>query len=85
MQLNFKTVSFGFCVETNEDKLKYCIVFYAKYFLFLNKCHTTIPSCDLFKVYLKKRIHIEKKISLMNDKLNSFELKWRDFITYLLL
>ena len=67
IQLNFKTVSFGFSEETNEDKLKNYIVFYAKYFVFLNKCHKTIPSCDL---YLKKQIQIEKELALMIDKLN---------------
>ena len=81
--LTFKSVSFGLCEETNEDKLKNFIIFYAKYFIFLNKCHKTIPSWNLFKEYLNKQIKIEKEIALMNDKLYTFELKWRQFITYL--
>ena len=80
MQLTFETVSFGFCENTNEDKLKNYILFYAKYYIFLNKCHKTIPSCEMFKPYLKQKINIEKELALMNDKLQKFELKWRQFI-----
>ena len=83
MQITYKTISFGWCEETFEDKLKNFIIFYAKYYIFLNKCHKTIPSCDLFKHYLGKQIKIEKEIALMNDKLYTFELKWRQFIAYL--
>ena len=83
IQANFQIVSFGFCQQSEEDKLKNYIIFYAKYFIFLSKCHKTIPKCDNFKSYLRKRIEIEKEIALMNDKLHIFEAKWRQFITYL--
>ena len=81
IQANFQIVSFGFCQKSEEDKLKNYIIFYAKYFIFLNKCHKTIPTCENFKHYLRKRI--EKEMALMNDKLHTFEAKWRQFITYL--
>jgi hypothetical protein len=83
IRINIKTISFGFCEETDEVNIKNYIIFYAKYFIFLNKCHKTIPRCDLFKIYLKKRIELEKEIALMNDKLHKFEVKWRLFNTYL--
>ena len=83
MNITFQTISFGFCEETDEVNIKNYIVFYAKYFIFLNKCHKTIPSCDLFKIYLRKRIEIEKEIALMNDQLQKFEMKWRLLITHL--
>ena len=83
IQANFQTVSFGFCEKSEEDKLKNYIIFYAKYFIFLGKCHKTIPKFDHFKHYLKKRIEIEKEIALMNDKLHFFEAKWRQSITHL--
>ena len=83
IQANFQTVSFGLCNQSEEDKLKNYIIFYAKYFIFLGKCHKAIPKCDFFKHYLKKQIEIEKEIALMNDKLHIFEAKWRLFITYL--
>ena len=70
MNLNFRTVSFGFFEETDDINIKNFIIFYAKYFLFLNKCHKTIPRCELFKLYLKKRIETEKEIALMNDQLH---------------
>ena len=83
ININFQTISFGFCEETDDVNIKNYIIFYAKYFIFLNKCHKTIPSCDLFKIYLRRRIEIEKEIALMNDQLHKFEVKWRLFSTYL--
>ena len=79
--INFKTISFGAC---DEDKdIKNFIIFYAKYFIFVNKCRKTIPRCELFKTYITKRIQVEKEIALMNDKLNKFETKWRFFNAYI--
>ena len=83
IQSNFQIVSFGFCQQSEEDQLKKYIIFYAKYFINLSKCHKTIPKCEHFKSYFRKRIEIEKEIALMNDKLHIFEAKWRQFITYL--
>ena len=54
IQSNFQIVSFGFCQQSEEDKLKNYIIFYAKYFIFLSKCHKTIPKCEYFKHYLSK-------------------------------
>ena len=51
MQLTFETISFGLCEDTEEVKLKNYILFYAKYYIFLNKCYKTIQSCELFKHY----------------------------------
>ena len=82
MQLTFETISFGFCEDTEDNKLKNYILFYAIYYIFLNKCYKTIPSCELFKHYLRKIIKVEKELALMNDKLHKFDLKWRHFITF---
>ena len=83
LDITFQTISFGLYVETDEDTLKNYILFYAKYYIFLNKCHKTIPSCELFKLYLYRKINVEKELALMNDKLYKFEQKWRHFLTFL--
>ena len=84
INLNFKTISFGLNEYNSLDNDMYnFIIFHAKYFIFINKCLKTIPSCDNFKKYLKSKIEIEKEISLMNDQLQKYERKWRNFVVYL--
>ena len=83
MVVDFKTISFGICNKDENDSIKNFVIFYAKYFIFLNKCRKTIPMCNLFKTYISKRIQIEKEIALMNDKLQKFENKWRLFSLFL--
>ena len=83
MVINYKIISFGICDKDVNDSIKNFVIFYAKYFIFLNKCRKTIPRCNLFKIYITKRIYIEKEIALMTDKLQKFENKWRLFISYL--
>ena len=84
INLNFQTISFGVSDYSFTDNNMYnFILFHAKYFIFINKCHKTIPSCENFKRYLLSKIEIEKQISLMNDQLQKYERKWRQFIIYL--
>ena len=83
MVINYKIISFGICDKDENDSIKNFVIFYAKYFIFLNKCRKTIPKCNLFKTYISKRIEIEKEIALSNDKLKTFENKWRLFSSYL--
>ena len=83
MEINYKIISLGLCDKDENDNIKNFVIFYAKYFIFLNKCRKTIPMCNLFKLYISKRIQIEKEIALMNDKLKKFENKWRLFSSYL--
>ena len=45
----------------------------AKYFIFINKYTKCVPNWPAFKLYMKKRIRIEKEIALMKDKLREFE------------
>ena len=83
IEINYKVISFGICDKDENDSITNFVIFYAKYFIFLNKCRKTIPRCDLFKTYISKRIQTEKEIALMNDQLPKFENKWRLFSSYL--
>ena len=79
--LSYELVSFGFIksILNPSNKIKNFILLCAKYFIFLNKCHLTIPVFINFKNYLYKQIDIEKHIAQQRDKLESHELKWRLF------
>ena len=75
-----KCLCINLIVQYNPNiKIKNYILLCAKYFIFLNKCHTTIPSCNCFKKYLYKQIDIEKIIAQQRDKLESHNFKWRVF------
>ena len=76
--LNFELISFGFIQYNNipNIKMRNYIILCAKYFIFLNKCHETIPDFNFFKNYLYKQIDIEKQIAQQRDKLESHNLKW---------
>ena len=81
INLNYELVSFGFIksIKNPNNKIKNFIILCAKYFIFLNKCHITIPIFNNFKNYLYKQIDIEKHIAQQRDKLESHEQKWRLF------
>ena len=83
IEMNYKVISFGICNKDENDDIKNFVIFYAKYFIFLNKCGKTIPRWEFFKTYISKRIQMEQEIALMNDKLPKFETKWRLFSSYL--
>ena len=64
LNLNFEIIYFGF-IKYNKNpniKVKNYIILCAKYFIFLNKFHETIPLFNCFKNYLYKQIDIEKHI-----------------------
>ena len=44
-----------------------------KYFIFINKHTNCVPNWPAFKLYMKKRMRIEKEIVLMKIKLREFE------------
>ena len=82
MRFSYELISFGFIrfMQNPNTKIKIYIILCAKYFIFLNKCHQTIPSLSNFKKYLYKQINIEKHIALEKDKLESHYTKWSSFI-----
>ena len=66
-------------MQNPNTKINNYIILCAKYFIFLNKCHKTIPLLNNFKNYLYKQINIEKHIALEKDKLESHNIKWSSF------
>ena len=82
IRINFETISFGLQCNNNIETHNF-ILFHAKYFIFINKCKKTIPMCEQFKTYLKSKIETEKQIALINDKLPTYEQKWRTFANIL--
>ena len=81
LNLGYELISCGITIINKNPniKIKNYILLCAKYSIFLNKCHTTIPSFNCFKNYLYKQIDIEKIIAQQRDKLESHNFKWRAF------
>ena len=80
--LDFKTMSFGITQANPNYKVltQNFIIYIGKYFIFQAKQRKQIPNIQHFKSFLLTRIKIEKEIALLNDKLASFETKWRTLI-----
>ena len=79
IELNYKLICFGtFNVLRKQHVLNFIIIS-AKYFIFKSKYTKTIPSFQEYKVFLYRRIEIEKCIALDKDKLEQHRLKWRVF------
>ena len=80
--LDFKTLSFRIAQANPNYKVlsQNSIIYIGKYIIFQAKQRKQIPNLQDFKSFLLTRIKIEKEIALLNDKLASFETKWRTLI-----
>ena len=78
--MNYELICFGKINNEQKDNLINFIIFSAKYFIFKNKYLKTVPNVAGYKIFLQKRIEIEKFIALEKDKLHQHISKWSSFI-----
>ena len=77
---NYKLVCLGKAKDQNKEMLLNFIIISAKYYIFKNKCIKTIPNIVGYKVFLNKRIEIEKCLAFEKDKLELHRQKWSPLI-----
>ena len=67
-------ITFGMqkTAEINAN-LKNFLIFTAKYFIFVCKYRKKLPIWDIFQLYLKKRVKIEREIALWKGRLHKYE------------
>ena len=77
-------VTFGI-QKTAEIKanLKNFLIFTAKYFIFVWKYRKKLPIWDIFQLYLKKRVQIEREIALWKGRLHKYEQVWSNLLDVL--
>ena len=77
-------VTFGI-QNTAEIKanLKNFLIFTAKYFIFVCKYRKKLPIWDIFQLYLKKRVQIEREIALWKGRLHKYEQVWSNLLDVL--
>ena len=82
LNLDQKTMSFGIIQSNPTYKVlvQNFIIYLGKFFIFQAKQRKQIPNIQHFKSFLKTRIKVEKEIAFLNDKLASFETKWRNIL-----
>ena len=73
-------ITFGSEEKGVHNSLLNFIIICGKYFIFRRKYIKTLPCFNSFKIYLNKRIEIEKHIALEKDKLEVHNRKWGQFI-----
>ena len=78
--LDLLNISFGVEGKGLHNSPINFIIICGKYFIFRSKCIKTLPCFNSFKLYLNKRIEIEKHIALEKDKLEVHNKKWEHFI-----
>ena len=79
---SFHTISLGLMENTKLliNKTKNYIIILAKYYIFRCKYATEIPNFNAFKMYLFRKINIEKHIAQSKDKLHIHNIKWEPFL-----
>ena len=82
INITFDLLNITFGVEGKgvHNSLINFIIICGKYFIFRSKYIKTLPCFNSFKLYLNKRIEIEKHIALEKDKLEVHNRKWEQFI-----
>ena len=73
-------ITFGVEGKGLRNSLINFIITCGKYFIFRSKYIKTTPCLNSFKIYLEKRIEIEKHIALEKDKLDLHNRKWEQFL-----
>ena len=69
-------ISFGYLDQSSYTSLLYCILIYAKYFIFKTKYKKTVPSLNNFIKYLKYHENLERIRATAKDKIQKHEAKW---------
>ena len=77
---DLQNITFGIEGKGLRNSLINFIIICGKYFIFRNKYIKTNPCLNSFKLYLDKRIEIEKHIAFEKDKLDLHNRKWEQFI-----
>ena len=77
-------VTFGI-QNTAEIKanLKNFLIFTAKYFIFVCKYKKKLPIWDIFQLYLKKRVQIEREIAQWKGRVHKYEQVWSNLLDVL--
>ena len=77
-------ITFGIqkTAEVNAN-LKNFLISTAKYFIFVCKYRKKLPIWDIFQLYLKKQVQIEREIALWKDRLHKYEQVWRNLLDVL--
>ena len=78
--LDYKTICFGTDGAKKSETLINFIIISAKHFIFKCKYLKIVPNITFYKIFLKKRMEIEKCIAFEKDKIEQHTLKWQKLI-----
>ena len=75
--LDYKTICFGTDGAKISETLINFIIISAKHYIFKCKYLKIVPNITFYKIFLNKRMEIEKCIAFEKDKIEQHTLKWQ--------